>query len=358
MRRKRQPAQPGRRDPASGQASTRCGRFSGRVSAPSGPGGYAAVAGLAGALAGAVGGDVLAVAAVAGVAVAAGPVAGQVDQNGVAVGGVADAQAFGLAQADQVGEGEAGLGPDAVGQRGGVLGDVQVPAPAAAVVDDPGAGVGVPQQRVDQSGLVGRGGGLPDRTDPGAQRDDRGQIVRPDRAPGDLPLVQEGFQGGDVGQLLAVVALGVDQVGGHGQRGGGVVGEQHGTPSDLGGQAFGGDQAVAVPQQLGQLIPIVVIVQPDPDPALGPDVGGHVEPLRVVADQGLLDAGPGLERHRGLVLADHDEQLVADPEGRRGVAAERLLSGFGQGEADLADPRDAVTHVSKPSRTPADGGGP
>src|ERR1700742_4329755 len=242
-----------------------------RSSGPAGPAGPAGQAGatLAGALAGAVGGDVLAVAAVAGVAVTAGAVAGQVDEHGVAVGGVADAEAFGLAQADQVGEGEAGLGPDAVGQRGRGLGDVQVPAPAAAVVDDPGAVVGCAQQAVDQGGQVGGAAGRgPDRAQARAQGLQCGQAGQVVRSPAGAVGVQEGLEGGGVRQQVLAVAQGVDQVGGQGEGGHGVMGEHGGTSSDLGGQALGGDQPVAVPEQLGQLGPVVVAIEQNPDPAL------------------------------------------------------------------------------------------
>src|SRR6201996_3580473 len=188
---------------------------------PQGPAGQCR---SAGALTGAVGGDVLAIAAVAGVAVAAGPGAGQVNEHGVAAGGVADAQAVGFAQADQVGEGEAGLGADAVGQGGGGLGDVQVPAPAAAVVDDPGAGVGIAQQPVDQGGQV-RGAARcgPDGPQARTQDVDRGQLSQVVRAPAGPVIVQEGVEGGRVGQQVLAVAQGVDQVGGQRERGHGVV---------------------------------------------------------------------------------------------------------------------------------------
>jgi len=83
---------------------------------------------------------VLPVAAVAGIAVATGSVPGQVDEDRLAIRRLAATEPIRLTQPDQVGEGEAGLGGDAVLERGIVAGDVQVPAPAAAVIDQPGPG--------------------------------------------------------------------------------------------------------------------------------------------------------------------------------------------------------------------------
>jgi hypothetical protein len=83
---------------------------------------------------------VLPVAAVARIAVTAGPVLRQVDQHGVAVRRLAPAQSPRFAHPDQVREREADLRRDPVLERGVVTGDVQMPAPAAAVVGQPGPG--------------------------------------------------------------------------------------------------------------------------------------------------------------------------------------------------------------------------
>ena len=77
----------------------------------------------------------LAVAAVAGVAVTTGAVPGQVDEDRLAVRRLTAAKAVRLAQPDQVGEGEAGLGGDAVLERGVVTGDVQVPASVITIIE-------------------------------------------------------------------------------------------------------------------------------------------------------------------------------------------------------------------------------
>jgi hypothetical protein len=61
---------------------------------------------------------VLPVPAVAGIAVAPGAVPGQVDEDRLAVRRLAAAEPVRLAQPDHVGEGEAGLGGDAVLERG------------------------------------------------------------------------------------------------------------------------------------------------------------------------------------------------------------------------------------------------
>ena len=128
--------------------------------------------------AGAVGGDVLAIAAVPRVAVAAGPVAGQVDQDRVTVGSVTGPQPVSLPQPDQIGKREPGLGADPVRERCAGLGDVQVPAPSTAVVDQPGSRTGVAEQAVDDSGELVRAGGLPYGVKPRAERLDGGNIGR------------------------------------------------------------------------------------------------------------------------------------------------------------------------------------
>jgi hypothetical protein len=166
---------------------------------------------------------VLPVAAVARVAIAAGAVLRQVDEDRVAARGLTAPQPVRLAQPDQVGEREAGLGRDPVLQSRLVAGDVQVPAPAAAVIGEPRAGARVAEQAIDQFGQVLGLLGLPHGPQPGPQCQHGVQGGRADRrARLDQVLVKERLEGRDVGQVV-----GVDQVRGEHQGGGRVMSEKH-----------------------------------------------------------------------------------------------------------------------------------
>src|SRR5690606_32606503 len=99
-------------------------------------------------------------------------------------------------------------------------------------------------------------------------------------------------------------------------------------PADAGGEAFRGDQPVAVLDELGDLAPVLVGREPGAHPALVADVRGDEEAVGVGCDEGLLHARAGLEHHRPAVLGGDEEELVPDPERGRAVPAERLLDGL------------------------------
>ncbi|HZR54122.1 MAG TPA: hypothetical protein VFB06_32050 [Streptosporangiaceae bacterium] len=108
-------------------------------------------------------------------------------------------------------------------QRGLGAGDVQVPAEAAAVIDQPGPGTGIPEQVVDQFREVDDPVRLPDRAQPRPEPVDRLEIPRRRRRTGrELVLVEEDLERVGVGQVR-----GVDQIRGEQQGGDGVMSEKH-----------------------------------------------------------------------------------------------------------------------------------
>jgi hypothetical protein len=86
---------------------------------------------------------VLPVPAVAGVAVTAGLVLRQVGEDRFAIGRLALPEPAVGPQPDQVGERERRLSREPVLERGFTAGYVQVPAKAAAVIDQPRPGTGI-----------------------------------------------------------------------------------------------------------------------------------------------------------------------------------------------------------------------
>src|SRR5690606_31887596 len=111
------------------------------------------------AAAGAVGGDVHAVAAGAAVAVDAAAVARLVHEDVLAVGCRAGAQPLPLALHQQVGQGDAAVGGQVLGERG-VGGEVVDVQRVAVVLGQPGRDARLGQQPVEQAhgrGLVGGG---------------------------------------------------------------------------------------------------------------------------------------------------------------------------------------------------------
>jgi hypothetical protein len=170
----------------------------------------------------AVGGDVLAVAAVTGVTVAAGLVLRQVREHRRAAGRLAVSQPGSLAEPDQVRDREGGLRGEPVVNRRVLVAEVQMPAPAV-VVEKERPGAGVIQQVVDQSRKrAWLGFGIPKPAQPGLKGIDRVQVSAgncPMRH--DLMTVEEVLEGADVGQAR------INQVSGQEQGGRCVMSEEH-----------------------------------------------------------------------------------------------------------------------------------
>src|SRR5688572_9938184 len=84
------------------------------------------------------------------------------------------------------------------------------------------------------------------------------------------------------------------------------------------GQSFGGDQAIARFDQLGDELPVETSdIQPHSNPALGTDVRRHVEGAGIVFHQTVALERVGLAPQRRPPVADlvHGEDLVPDAEG-------------------------------------------
>src|SRR4030095_12774006 len=120
-----------------------------------------------------------------------------------------------------------------------------------------------------------------------------------------------------------------------------------------GRQAFGRGHAVAVLENLGDLVPIDLAVEPHADPAFVADVRRVEELVRVGVDEGFLRTRARLAPHCDavgavVVVVVHGEELVADAKGR--FAPSFLLGRLRQCETDLAQPGEGIArrHHSNP----------
>lgn len=112
------------------------------------------------------------------------------------------------------------------------------------------------------------------------------------------------------------------------------------------GEPLGGDQAVAVGNELGNLVPVDhVQVQAEADPALRTEIGGSGEAGPLGGDHRLGGTRAGLAAEADdavAVVADEvvDEGLVADE--IAGVLAPVLTRRLGEGEADLGEANETA----------------
>ena len=107
-------------------------------------------------------------------------------------------------------------------------------------------------------------------------------------------------------------------------------------PIERGRQPFRRDQSKTRFDEIGDFVPIGPVVQPDPDPAFGSEIGRAKKALRFGRDQHLLIAGTPFQPDLRLSVASrvHGEDFLADAE-RFGIPRE-LFECFRQFEADLA----------------------
>ncbi len=104
-------------------------------------------------------------------------------------------------------------------------------------------------------------------------------------------------------------------------------------------QALGRRHAVAVVHEVLDHAPLQAVdIEANADPAVLADVGRHEEALGVAADEHVLRARSPLHPDGDATVArrHHREHLVADTEGRRIVATERLLVGLREPHEDFA----------------------
>lgn len=112
------------------------------------------------------------------------------------------------------------------------------------------------------------------------------------------------------------------------------------------GEPLGGDQAVAVGNELGNLVPVDhVQVQAEADPALRTEIRGPVETIRLGGDHRLGSTRGGLAAEADdavAVVVDEvvDEGLVADEEA--GVLAPVLTRRLGEAEADVGEANETA----------------
>src|SRR5262249_1597217 len=123
-----------------------------------------------------------------------------------------------------------------------------------------------------------------------------------------------------------------------------------GLAVQLGGQPGGGDDAVSVVAELGDLGPVGVAVESHANPAAAADVGRPEEALRVGRGEFLLRSwwrrAPQV-RELVVVMAvgpeRHERALAADEPGRRTMA--RPLADLGQRHADPREPLAQIAHL-------------
>src|SRR5882757_6540800 len=112
---------------------------------------------------------------------------------------------------------------------------------------------------------------------------------------------------------------------------------------ELGAERLGGHLAVRVTNDLGDLVPIGIVVDPNPQPTPVADVGRTEVALGIITDARFLRTGRRRAPERQaisivmVVVEHHEELLVTDEEPR--LAVGRPFGGLGQAEADLAQPR-------------------